>query len=179
MWVKDKSSKLNFNQFLQYGNTIYNLTTTGSLYKHDSTVYNDCGEIFDVLIETKSLDLSASFNYKKLRRLYILSAIDASYYVTVDADGAVILDPETGEAVVGADGYVTWQVTSSPNVIFPGGSVLGQWELGESFLGTRNVSIDRKSIQGKCRRVKIQYKHSEDKFCEIFGFGLEFKLKKP
>lgn len=179
MWVKDVSSKLNFHQYLQYGNDVYNLTLDGSLYKHDNTVYNDCDEIYALKIESKSLDLSASFNYKKLKTLYILAGIYAEYFVTVIADGANVLDPVTSNAIVGSDGYVTWQVTTSANVIFPGGSVLGKWNLGKDFLGTREVSVDKKSINGKCRRIKIRYEHVEDKPCEIFGFGLEFKLKKP
>jgi hypothetical protein len=183
MWVKDKSSKLNFNQFLQYGNTIYNLTTTGSLYKHDSTVYNDCGEIYEMNIETKSLDLSASFNHKKLKRLYILgrhyATANVSFTVTVYADSAKVLDPSTGEAVIDSDGYTTYQVTTAPNVNFYAGSTFGSWLVGNSPFGDVNVSADKKSIQGKCTRVKIIYSHSQDGPCEIFGFGLEFKLKKP
>src|SRR5690606_21822195 len=41
MWVRDKSSKLNFVQMTHYGNEVYELSQDGNIYKQDSTIYND------------------------------------------------------------------------------------------------------------------------------------------
>lgn len=185
MWVKDKSSKLNIVQFMQYGNDIYNLTKDGNIYKHDETVYNDVGEVYEMKIETKMLDLSASFNMKKLKRIYILFGSEPNQNVNlklwVYADSAKIVSPEIpGQAVVNADGTTTWTSSSEqPNLKFYSGTTFGTWLMGLSPFGDVDITVDERSIRGKCRRVKIIYSHTEDQICEIFGLGLEFKMKKP
>jgi hypothetical protein len=180
MWVKDSSSKLNINEFLQYGNEVFNLTSDGNLYKHDQTVYNDVGEKYSMRVETKYIDLSASFNFKKLKRLYVLArhytTTNVPLSVTVQADSTKVLDTVKGVAVV-ENGQVVWKETNEPNMRFNAGTVFGSWILGQSVLGNVEVSVQRTAIRGKCRRVKVTFEHVEDSPCEIYGFGLEFRLK--
>jgi hypothetical protein len=184
MWVKDVSTKLNFNQFAHYGDKVYNLTTAGNIYIHDKTVHSDCGEVFEMPVESKYLDLGSSFNFKKLKKIHVLlGTTGAKFYVTITADNQVALSPEAGQVVKDENGYTTWQVTSTPNLeAGDQGSIFGQWELGQSTFGAdaklsgHKISITNTS---KSRRIKVKFIHQEDKACEIFGFGLEFRLKKP
>jgi hypothetical protein len=190
VWVKDVSNKLNFIQFLQDGKNVYTLSQDVKLYKNNENIYTDDGIVYDMIVESKYFDLSKSFNFKKLRRLYILgknyNVYDAEYKVNVYADSQIVLDPEIGYAVVGEDGYVTWftQNPTLPNIEFHQASVLGtelnpEWILGEDILGGQDLSVQKTRIRGKCRRVKLKFINSQDQEVELFGFGLEFKLKKP
>jgi hypothetical protein len=195
VWVKDTSEKLNFIQFLQEGDNVYNLTKDSYLYKHNETIYKDVGLGYNMVVETKYFDLSKSFNFKKLRRLYVLGKgyvdYDAEFKVKIYADSQIVLDPEVGYAVVGEDGYVTWYPTNQnpipptpPNIEFHQASLLGtelnpEWILGEDILGGQELSVQKTRVRGKCRRVKLVFENSQDNEVELFGFGLEFKLKKP
>lgn len=182
MWVKDTSDTLNIAQFLQYGDDVYNLTSAGKLYKHSNSVFNDCGFVYTMSVESKYLDLEATFNYKKLKRLYMLAKHFADHTidlnVRVHADSAIVLTPETTRVdVVGNE--VVLVKTSVPNVEFRTGTTLGQWVLGVTPLGDVKLSVQKAAIRGKCRRVKVTFQHTQDADCEVFGFGLEYKLKKP
>lgn len=182
VWTKDVSTKLNIQQFFNYGDNVYNLSSGGEIYKHNKTVYDDAGNVYDMIVETKLHDLSASFNYKKLRRLYIIArhfTTDVNLLTTVYADSTLVLTPDSGEAVIDEFGNTSWVVTTTPNFHFYAGSVLGTWVLGTNPLGDAQLSVQKASVLGKCRRVKVRFVHSEAKPCEVYGFGLEFKLKKP
>lgn len=181
MWVRDKSSKLNLVHLSHYGEDVYELTKDGKLYQHDSTLYTDDGEVYDMVVESKFLDLSASFNYKKLKYLYVLAKhftdnVDLKVYVK--ADSALVLTPESGKAEI-VDGYAVWTTNTEPNMHFYAGTVLGSWILGKTPLGDVVTSVQKARVRGKCRRVKVKFVHSQATPCEIFGFGLEFKQKKP
>lgn len=183
VWVKDASTKLNIMQFVKYSDTVYNLATDGSIYKHNKNVYKDVDNVYDMIVETKLHDLSASFNNKKLRRLYLIGKHtplgDVNLKVKVYADAAIILTPEDGDYVTDADGYLTWQPKPlTPNFHFYTGTVIGSWVMGTSPLGNPDLSVQRASINGKCRRVKINVTHSDPIPCELYGFGIEFKMKK-
>ena len=184
VWVKDTSTKLNIMQFLKYSDTVYNLTADGNIMKHNKDVYKDVDNVYDMIVETKLHDLSASFNNKKLRRLYLIakhtSLGNVNLKVKVYADAAIILTPEDGDYVTDEDGYLTWQPKPlTPNFHFYTGTVIGSWVMGTSPLGNPDLSVQRASINGKCRRVKINVTHSDPIPCELYGFGIEFKLKKP
>ncbi len=191
VWVKDVSDKLNITHFLQNGDDVFNLTADVKLYKHNATVYTDAGLVYDMVVESKYFDLSKSFNFKKLRRLYILGRCydlyDVNFYTSVFADNTIVLDPETGYATVTPEGVATWVTVITPNVSFEHGTTFGlppytpatTWQLGFDELGHKYLSVQKTRIRGKCRRVKVLFVNSQDKEVEIFGFGLEFKLKKP
>jgi hypothetical protein len=61
---------------------------------------------------------------------------------------------------------------------FYAGTALGSWVLSKVPLGRTETSVQKASVRGKCRRVKVSFKHIENTPCEIYGFGLEFKAKK-
>jgi hypothetical protein len=183
VWVKDTSDKLNFVQFLQEGQNIFSLSKDVKLYKNDPNIYTDDGFIYDMIVESKYFDLSKSFNFKKLRKLYVLAKaynVNVSEYdVYVYADSAIVLEPETGYAYVDENDYVAWKTEKQPNLNFSDSTIFGSWGLGESSFGERFLDVQKARIRGKCRRVKVKFINSQTQECELFGFGLEFKLKKP
>jgi hypothetical protein len=182
VWSKDVSTYLNINQFISYGGVVYNLLTTGNYLKHDETVYKDVNNVYDMVVETKLHDLSASFNNKKLRRLYVIAkhyqTTAVNLKVKVYADAALVLTPDEGTITIDSNGNTVWSQTTTPNFHFYAGTTLGAWILGQAPLGNAQLSVQRASVNGKCRRVKVNFTHSEAVPCEIYGFGVEFKLKK-
>jgi hypothetical protein len=183
VWVKDVSTNLQFVQLLQYQNMVYNLSKDLRLYKHNDAVFLDGSIEYDMVVETKYFDLSKSFNFKKLRRLYILGRCykdyDAEFNVYVYADSALVLDPETGQAIITPGDVAQWQITITPNAVFEHGSTFGIWELGEDEFGQDYLNVQKTRVRGKCRRVKLRFTNTQSNEVEIFGFGLEFKVKKP
>lgn len=179
-WVVDKSTKLNFAAFFANEGKVYNLTVDGKLYQHDDNTYTDAGEVYDMVAESKFYDLSLMMHRKKLRRLYVLArhfSSDTRFYIHVYADAANVLAPQKGEAVI-EDGYVKWKSSNEPNMNFYSGAVMGSWILGKHPLGSPEMSVERADIRGKCRRVKVIFKHSDPYPCEIHGFAFEFKETK-
>lgn len=168
------------------------LYPSGSLYPNgsstffalDKSVYADIGIAYTMSLRTKYFDLSQAFNYKKLRQLYIITRLqneDVNLAVTVQADSAVILDPTSGTAVVDPLTHaVTWVTSTTPNFNFYAGTYLyNNFGLGINPLGENALSVLETVIRAKCRRVRLQFEHSDASPCEIYGFGLEFRSKKP
>lgn len=182
VWTKDTSDKLNINQFLLSADEVLNLTTDSYIYKHDRTVYTDAGIPYDMIIESKFYDLSASFNNKKLKRLYILAkhekAYDVNMFVTVKADSALALTPDSGTILEDNVNGWSWQVKTAPNFEFLRGTTFGTWIVGDSPFGDVELSVQRASVRGKCRRVKFTVRTSSSEPCEMYGFAFQFKLKK-
>lgn len=186
-WVKDTSleqptAPLKFSQFFNLGEIVYNLSSNGRVYMHDESVYTDVGDVFIMRVESKMLDQSASFNFKKLKKLHVLAKLyrdrTTDFYVKVLADAQVSLTPEIGTAVV-EDGYAVWKVHTEPNVIMSSGSKMTlSWTLNESLIGDVQIQDHKTAIRGKCKRTRIQFNHKEPYLCELFGFGFEFKMKK-
>lgn len=189
IWARDYSTKLNVADVVVYGTDVYELSTDGTLYLQDRTRFDDDGDAYDMVAEGKFLDLSSSFNWKKLKRIYVLArhfSTDANLAIYVQADSNIILTPDSGQTVIVEDASPTppyrsvqWQITTSPNFHFYAGTAVGSWVLGDQPLGDTQISVQKASVMGKCRRVKVKIVHSEAVPCEVFGFGLEFRLKRP
>lgn len=184
MWVRDASSKLTFIELSHYGSNVYELSRNGIVYTQDGQLYTDDGEAYTMNVESKFFDLSLAFNYKKLKRLYILARHythhNVGVKVTIKADSEIVLTPDKGVITVASDGTsTTWSVISEPNFHFYAGTTVGSWLMGKAPLGDIQSSVQKTSIRGKCRRVKVMFTHKEDSPCEFYGFGLEFKAKKP
>lgn len=186
VWAKDYSTKLNLLSMTHYGGDVYDMSLDGNIYKHDNTLHSDDGEAYDMDVEAKFYDLGATFNWKKIKRLFMLArhfTQDVNLKVTVQADSALVLNPQMGEVgtVTNPDGTVsvTWSLVTTPNMHFYTGTVLGSWILGQTPLGDVQISVQEALVRGRCRRVKVRFTHSEDTPCEVFGFGIEFKEKKP
>jgi hypothetical protein len=150
----------------------------------DKSVYTDLGAAYTMKLTTKYFDLSLAFNYKKLRKLYIIARLqneDINLATTVTADSAVILDPDVGTTVVDPlTGAVTWTTSTLPNINFYAGTYLtSNWTMGNNPLGDIQLGVLKTNLRAKCRRVQITFEHSEGVPCEIYGFGFEFRSKRP
>lgn len=182
VWVKDVSDGLDVVEFLKIGADVYEFQKNGHVVKQNNAVYADWSYQYDMIVETKYFDLSKSFNYKKLKKLYILGRCydeyDVNLYVKVFADANVVLDPESGQAVIDQNDYVYWQTTLTPNFEFNEATMFGSGNF-DAVLGGQYLSVEKARIRGKCRRVKLQFVCKQGNEVELFGFGLEFKLKKP
>lgn len=182
VWTKDASANLDLTQFLLSADDVFNLTTNAKVYRQDRSVFTDAGAVYDMIIESKFYDLSASFNNKKLKRLYLLAKHELGYdvdmFVTVKADSALALTPDSGTIIEDHVNGWYWQTTTEPNFEFLRGTNFGTWIMGESPFGDIALSVQRASIRGKCRRVKITVKVSSSEPCELYGFAFQFKLKK-
>lgn len=170
-------------------NTLYPSGTlypngTSTFYALDNSVYTDDGVAYTMKLRTKYYDLSQAFNYKKLRQLFIITRLqseDVNLSVTVQADSAVILDPISGTATVDPLTHaVTWTTTTVPNFNFYAGTYLySNFLSGTNPLGEQALAVLQTNIRAKCRRVRLQFEHSDPSECEVYGFGLEFRSKKP
>ena len=180
-WVQDTSSKLNITQFMIYTDDVYNLTDDGTICLQDSS-YTDDGETYECAVQSKYFDLAATFAYKKLKRLFVLArnypTIHVPLFVRVWSDSQIVLDPTQEKAVV-KDNYVEWETTTEPNIEFENSAILGSWELGKSLLGDVEMSIKEASVRGKGKRIRVGFTHKENGPCEILGFGIEYKVRKP
>lgn len=163
------------------------IRTNSAFYALDNTVYTDAGLAYTMKLQTKYFDLSQAFNFKKLRRLYVLMKhfdTATNLYVTIQADAQITLTPDVTQTVQVTDPVsfaVTWEVvtTSSPNIIDPSAMLLATGILGTASLGSYPVSSYKTNIRAKARRVNIKFVHTDGVPCEIYGFGFEFRSKRP
>lgn len=164
-------------------------TNTSTVVSTDFTaqnksIYTDNGVAYTMRLRTKYFDLSQAFNYKKLRKLYIIARLqneDIKLYTTVQADSAIILDPESGTVDLDPITHkVTWVTTTTPNFVFYAGTYLyTNFVSGANPLGDNTLSVLKTNIRAKCRRVRLEFEHTDGTPCELYGFGLEFRSKKP
>jgi len=182
VWVRDKSGRLDIKQFTTHGGKAYNLTKTGNIYTHELDMWQDVDDVYDMNVDSKMYSLGYDFNNKKLRRMYVIArhfTSDVPLYVKVWADSALVVTPDDGHIEIPEDGsHTNWVTTTTPNMHFYAGTVLGSWILGVNPLGDVQISVQKANLQGKCRRVRVSFRHSENAPCEIYGFGFEYKLKK-
>lgn len=143
---------------------------------------------YTMKVRTKFYDFSASFNKKKLKRIYILvktnegvtaaNVEDIRLAVTVEADSQAVLDPNVG-TVVTVGTVSTWVVTPTFNFNFEIGTQLGDWVLATDALGAYPIACEYLNIRGKCRRIRLTVEHSDPVPAEIVATGFQFRLKKP
>jgi hypothetical protein len=160
-------------------------------------VYKDMFDhVYTMLVRTKFFDFSASFNIKKLKRLYLLTKTNEGttagnvqnidLAVTVEADGSAVLDPEVG-TVQNVFGTAVWTMTLVPNFHFYygieiGAPPVGNWLMADptyGMIGTQPIAEAKSLIRGKCLRVRLTVNHTQAVPCEIVAAGFEFRLKKP
>ena len=180
------------NSMLGYIGASYsaaNLLTSYSATE-DNTAVSNYYDMYDQkivsTIETKFFDLSAAYNFKKLKRLYILMKhfdTETDLYVTITADANVALTPDTSAPTYTTlpSGQIVWQVTttSEANVKDISSMLLGTGSLDQSILGEFPVSSYKVSVRAKARRIGLKFVHEGISPMEVYGFGLEFREKRP
>lgn len=158
--------------------------TYANSYTSSSNVYTN-GAAYTMEATTKFFDFSAGYNFKKLKRFYVMAKhfnSTTNLYVTIQADTQVVLTPESGQAVttLTPNGDVTtWVVTTTPNIKDYVGTVIGSWIVGTSVLGDFPTSVSKTSVRAKARRISVTIQHSDTEPCEVYGFGFEFREKRP
>jgi hypothetical protein len=183
-WVRDVSDVLNFSHMLHYGDLLYNLTSDSKLYQVDRSVYTDGDFVYTMTLQSKMYNFDEVFVQKKLKRMYLLAQNytdhNVDLQVTVNADASIILTPEQGQATIDENHNVQWITTTSPNFQYYAGTSLGAWILGDSPIGSPQISVQDASITGgtKVNRVRIIIQHTEPTMCEIFGYAFQFRLKR-
>ena len=146
------------------------------------------GTSYTMKLRSKFYDFNAAFNRKKLKRIYLLvknnegtaanQVEDINLYVTVEADGAEVLDPNYGSVQI-IGGVATWVVSSTPNFLFEVGVQMGEWDIGIDVIGTIPIQANYLNIRGKCRRTRLTIEHTDPVPCEVVAAGFQFRLKKP
>ncbi len=172
-------------QPLDVGAAPYYYISNLSVHFEGIDVYSDLyTKPYTMKVRTKFFDFNASFNRKKLKRLYLLvstnddAAENIRLAVTVEADSQAILDPNVGSvSIVG--GVATWIVTPTFNFDFDLGTLLGDWVLAVDALGAYPIACEYLNIRGKCRRIRLTVEHSDPSPAEVIAAGFQFRLKQP
>lgn len=215
IWTKDTFDKMTTNTGAIYPVMCYfaNPSTgfsvaigelhnsTGKFLVQDANVYSDDGTYattvqlasntytngngYTMQATTKYFDFSAGYNFKKLKRFYVMAKhfnSTTNLYVTIQADAQVVLTPDDGTAstslTVNGD-TTTWTVTTTPNIKDYVGTIVGSWIVGTSALGDFPTSVSKTGVRGKARRIAVTIEHSDTEPCEVYGFGFEFRAKRP
>lgn len=161
-WVVYKGWNIN-DFYVKLDNTLLSASgITGIIGKHNENVYNDLGNAIEVKIVTRPRHQNYPVHNKKYRRGYIaFRQLEFSFsHVTIKAK----VD------------YLTSEETLSPNESLLWG--LGDWGVHKwDFIDM----VSRKfNIRQKGRRITIEfYDNTLDERLEIYGIGIEYKVKRP
>ncbi|WP_026562494.1 hypothetical protein [Bacillus sp. J37] len=181
VWTMDESEEMTFVYMWKDGNDCFGLQRNGTVLKV-SDVYHDNSVNYNTVIETKYYDFGQPYHPKKLKELQLILGhftVKSPSSIYVYADSNISLSPVSGSAVINESGLVEWRTTEEPNLIANAGTVLGNWELGDSPFGAIDAEVHKLRINGKCRRTKIVINHNDNSPFQLLGIGYVFKLKKP
>lgn len=180
------ASYLNDQSLIEPAYRTVGATSSSVIMGEDKSVYTDLGIAYTMKLQTKYFDLSAAYNYKKLKRLYVLMrhfTSTTNLYITITADANVVLDPTTltVESSMDANNAVTWNIVTetAPNIVDQNSMLLASGILGSSLLGNFPVSSYKTNVRAKARRISLTIQHYDGSPCEVYGFGLEFRQKRP
>ena len=153
-----------FNAFLQsHDGEIYmgSSLEDGKIYKHTEGVYNDNGSGIPVTLRTRPLSQGSLVNIKKYRKAYIIARQSKTL-----ADVSLTVGFRAG--------YIEerYLITVTESMIW--GQPWGQkW-------GYKEVVVREYSIRERNERVELLVEeNTADTPLVIYGFALEFKVKKP
>jgi len=73
IWTYDESESLDLVEMVIYDNKLYGQRTNGNIVRFSNDVYNDLGEIYEAVFETRYLDFGVPYHPKKLKELQILA----------------------------------------------------------------------------------------------------------
>lgn len=152
IWTYDESESLDLVEMVVYDNELYGQRTNGNIVRFSNDVYNDLGEIYEAVFETRYLDFGVPYHPKKLKELQILAKS--------------FVDGQVANVKVYIDGV--------RRVYEP-----LEWEAEFVTPEEYNTFIDKLKVSGKALRVKIRVEHTLDEYIQFLGFGIIHKLKKP
>lgn len=157
VWVKDESTKFNFNRMYVYdGDLFAQSVTNGQVYKFDSTTYTDDGYVYEDCIESRFYDFGQIFNRKKIREIQLLTgAVKEQTTINVEV---YIKDKNTTT--------ITDSLVLEPTTGLP--------------LTVKGLASDKHEMKvaGKGLIGKVVIRHNEAKPFHLLGVAFIFKLKK-
>jgi hypothetical protein len=158
-----KWSNIKANSFLERDGGLYFSGNTGLIYKFDEAVNNDDGAAINFSITLKNMDFGYPVQDKKFRRLWTI----AKQYDTLSSSFNV-------KAVID---YVTVDITdisTDQSLVWDEGDWDGaQWDF---------VDVVQNELRVRERGKNIQLIFTNNKVDEplvLFGFALQYKLKRP
>ena len=197
----DRSPELQFSAMYAYDNNMYAISQKSKTMiqqslpfreEVDSYVrtsnqgyYTDDGEIYQMLIETKSLTFGLSQALKRFMRFYIgfTSLIDeqVELYIDVFADDIRIVSTDTSYTTIVEEGgtrVAKWIDQIEPNAIGNTPAILGEWELGIDTLGVFEETFRYYDIKftPEAHSAKIIIRNEQDAFIRINKYGLSYIL---
>lgn len=123
--------------------------------------YSDDTNAIPFYVRTKSFDMNATINLKKFRRLYLLAR---QYEVPSSVNLTAYVDYEKLE------NSLVFDTNES--------TVVGTWELGDSYLGWVDVVLQEIRFRGKGSQVYFTFKNEVlDEPVTVYGLGIQFKIK--
>lgn len=165
-WTLDYSID-RFTHYLLWGVDLYQ-TSQSTIYKagykvgtsgQEVPTYSDDGLPIDFRFHSKSFDLKAMVNLKKVRTLYVMAK------------------QQEVESTAHIDVYVDYEKQGfdfSSNE----STALGALELGISTLGWVDVVFQEKPCKAKGHQISFEVSNSKlDEPVTIYGLGLEYKIK--
>lgn len=158
-----KWTNIKANSFLARDGVLYFAADTGMIYKFNGNVYSDDGTPIPWSMATKNLDNGAPASIKSYKGLRVIAKqydVETSSY-TVDA----VID------------YITKKVVDAST---DESAVFGEWVLGESILGFKDVVYNPHKLQVKGRNIQLiaQNTGKTEPFT-LYGLILLYKQKKP
>lgn len=153
----------NVSEFLRSmdGNLYSASSVTGRLHIHDN-VYSDLGAGISIRVELRPIHAEAPIHNKKFRYCYMALRQYEEYESHANVDYKVDYI-ERLAALTGSESLV-WDDRSWDNYV---------WDFTD--LVTRRVAI---RLKGKRLRLTV-HDSSVDEALVVYGFGIEYKLKKP
>lgn len=182
VWVTDESDILDIKETFDFDGELCIVREYGDILNKSATSYIDDTVPYELKIETKFYTFGQPHHLKKLKEIQLIlgnGEVATNAELAVFADSQIILDPTEGKAVITEEGFVEWQVLTTPNLKANPGTIFGSWLMGESPWGNVDAEVHKLKLGGKCRRTKVIITHKEDASFQLIGLAYIFKIKKP
>lgn len=160
-WTKYTNIKA--NSFLDQDGVLLFSSDSGYIYRFDDNVFNDDGQPINFSLALKNMDFGYPVNDKKFRRLWTIAQqydVESSSFnvkAKIDYIERELTDISTDQSLVWGE---------------------GKW--GEVHWGYKEVVQNSLRIRDKGKNIQLIISSNEiDQPLIIYGFALQYKLKKP
>ena len=195
----DRSSELNFNAMYVYDDEMFGVNQksktmqqqiipftedpTDLLGVSDQGYFVDDGEIYTMLIESKSYSFDYERYLKRIMRFIIaftnVRDLNIELFVDVFADDSRVVSSDTSfysiEDINGTR-TATYTEQESPNAIGDRPAILGEWILARDSLGEFEDTYRFYDIKKtpECYKVKVIIRNEQDALVRVSGFGFSY-----
>lgn len=182
VWTKDESDKLDFIRCYEWNGIALGQNRNGNVLANSGAVWLDDNYTYIDKVVFKDYDFNKPYHPKKLKEVQLLLAHfggKAELSISVFADGASVLDPDSSYASVNEYGEVIWNIRGESNLVLESGTTFGSWILGESPFGGAGNRLAKFPLSGKAYRIRLEILNSKANPNHILGMGFIYKTKKP